>query len=129
MPRLKSRWKPYKSQLELLTAKKLEEEGFKVDYEPERLEFFVPETRRTYTPDFKIKKNRYIECKGRLLREDRKKLLLVKEQHPNVRIFLLFERPNMTLDKRSKTTYAEWAEKNGFDWSWLGKGLKKEWLK
>lgn len=80
---------------------------------------------RKYTPDFKVGDIR-IECKGRLTADDRKKLLLVKEQHPEIDLRLVFMYPNNKLTARSKTRYWEWAEKNGFKWA--DKGVPKEWL-
>lgn len=56
------------------------------------------------------------ETKGRLVADDRKKLIRVKESHPDYRIILVFERPNNKIRKGSPTTYSDWATKNGFEW-------------
>jgi hypothetical protein len=40
----------------------------------------------------------------------------VKESHPDFDIRIIFQSPNNKISKRSKTTYAKWAEKNGFPW-------------
>ena len=44
-------------------------------------------------------------------------MLAVKKQHPDLDIRLVFQAPHNTLTKKSKTTYAQWAEKNGFLWA------------
>lgn len=45
---------------------------------------------RNYTPDFFLPKtNEYIEVKGRYTDSDKLKMKLVKEQHPNIRIYFL----------------------------------------
>lgn len=72
----------------------------------------------------------YIETKGKFTADDRKKLLAVKEQHPNVVIYLLFQRAYNKLSPKSKTTYADWSEKNGFAWADYNEhGVPEEWLK
>jgi hypothetical protein len=52
---------------------------------------------------------------------------LVKEQHPLFDIRFVFQRSQNKISKNSKTTYAMWAELNGFPWA---EGLiPPEWLK
>jgi hypothetical protein len=41
-------------------------------------------------------------------------MLAVKAQHPEWTIIFVFQNPNQTIAKTSKTTYSKWAEKNGF---------------
>lgn len=43
-------------------------------------------------------------------------------------MYFLFERPFNTLSKASKTTYADWCDKNGYEWTTLEKGIPKHWL-
>lgn len=114
----------YRSQFEVDVAKELFRKkrkkggidfdfGYELDVIPYVLE-------RNYNPDFKIVKDNgetlYIEVKGYFDREDRGKMLAVKTQHPDLRICLLFLRNNK-IDKRSKMTYADWANKNGFEYA------------
>lgn len=81
---------------------------------------------KEYTPDWQISDKVFIETKGYFDSADRSKLLLVKKQNPDITICLLFQTPNRTISKTSKTTYAKWAEKHGFPWSG-GKTIPDEW--
>lgn len=105
--------------------------GDLVEYEPVKLPFIQPQANRGYIPDFRYvgSDNVYIECKGRFTAADRKKMLLVKEQHPNLIFRLLFQNASVRLTKKSKTTYADWAEKHGFEWCDYRRGIPKAWLK
>lgn len=116
----------YKSGLEQKTASILKR---KVTYESVKIPYVIPERTAYYTPDFvpSKRKNFYIETKGRWVAADRKKHLLIKEQHPEIEVVFIFERPYQTISKKSKTTYADWANKNGFRWTTLSLGIPKEW--
>jgi hypothetical protein len=59
----------------------------------------------------------FVETKGRFTASDRAKHILVKEQHPNLDIRFVFTNPNQRISKRSKTTYADWCDKNGFKYA------------
>lgn len=93
-------------------------------YETETLEYTytIParEKLERYTPDFPIitksGKKIYIETKGRLTADNRKKYLRVKRL-TGVDLRFVFQRPNNKIYKGSKTTYWQWAEKNGFLWA------------
>jgi len=104
---------PYRSQFEVSVADIL---GDKADYEPERINFIQPAQSRYYLPDFKTKTGIYIECKGKWTSDDRKKHVWLREQHPEKRIVILFQNANVKLNKRSKTSYADWATKNNIEW-------------
>lgn len=103
--------------------------SYSVEYEPDKLPFVQPIQKRYYVPDFKLKDKVYIEAKGRLTPQDRKKMLWVKEQYPDYTFFLLFGNASNKLTKKSKTTYAMWAEKHGFKWCDVRDGIPKTWLK
>lgn len=99
-------------------------------YEPEYLSYRLEETRR-YLPDFTIRTKHgcrliYIEGKGKFTAIDRKKMLLVKAQHPHLDIRFVFYRANAKIRKGSQTTHAMWAEKHGFPWA--DKAIPKEWI-
>ena len=117
----KKRTSPYnkaghRSGFETMFHKLAETEGYTLGYEKDLLAFVPPPKRRTYHPDFTAAPGWFIETKGRLDSADRTKLRLVKEQHPAARILIIFQRPNHTITKTSKTTYWQWAVKYGFPW-------------
>jgi len=88
-----------------------------------KLSYEVPARQAIYTPDFIDYENKVIvEAKGYLRAEDRKKMVLIKQQNPDWTICFMFQKANQTISKTSKTTYAMWAEKNGFSWRELPKG-------
>lgn len=69
-----------------------------------------------YTPDFKISDNTYLECKGFFKPSDRRKMVEVMKQHPNITFIMLFQDSSVRLTKRSKTTYGDWCSKKGIQW-------------
>jgi len=90
--------------------------GSTVEYEKSVLEYTIPESKHCYTPDFHIPgTNIYIETKGRFCVKDRMKQLLIKKQHPDKRIILVFMNPNEKLRKGSKTSYLDWCNKNDIE--------------
>lgn len=113
----------YKSKLEKSMGHLLDAMGVPYSYEPLRIPY-VKE--HYYTPDFYIEEKYFIETKGRFLPVDRKKHLLIKEQHPEIDLRFAFQNPNGRLSKHSKTTYAEWCERHGFQWS--GKKIPRKWF-
>lgn len=99
-----------------------------VEYETDKLYFTQPAVDRYYLPDFKLGENSYVEVKGRLTIEDRRKMLWAKEQNPEAVIRIIFGKASNTLDKRSKTTYRDWAEKNGFECIDVSEPIPKSWF-
>ena len=69
-----------------------------------------------YTPDFILRNGVYLETKGHLTEEDRRKMKAVKKANPDLDIRFVFQAPTNKIRKGSKTSYASWAEKNGFKW-------------
>ena len=122
------RYAPYKSGLEYKIAGLLDAAGRTVVYERDKLDYVVPATKHKYTPDFKLKKNVFIEGKGRLLPSERKKHILVKEQNPDIEIKFFFDNADKPIYKGSPTTYGMWCEKYGFEYTDLRKGLPESWL-
>jgi len=57
-----------------------------------------------------------LEAKGYFKPVDRRKMLAVKHDNPELDIRFVFQAPHNTLSKESKTTYAMWADKNDFKW-------------
>lgn len=103
----------YRSRLEARIAKWLERNGLDYEYEPLKLNYTIE---ATYTPDFVLPNGVMIEAKGYFRPDDRRKLLAVRKQNPDADIRLAFQNPHNTILKTSTTTYAQWAEKNGFKW-------------
>ena len=120
----------YRSGLEDKISEQLSTTDKVWSYETEKLKYTVPERLATYTPDFILTKSNgdkmYIETKGRFTTADRKKMKLVKDANPELDIRLLFQTPNNKITKGSKTTYADWADKNGYKWA--AKEIPTEWL-
>jgi len=87
-------------------------------YEPKSFEYQVSEVRK-YTPDFVSEDGKtWYEIKGMFTSGDRKKMVMLKEQYPDINIIMVFQRPFNRLTKSPKSkTYAQWAEWAGFQWS------------
>lgn len=97
-------------------------------YESDKLKYTVPASKHSYLTDFKIGPNSYIEVKGYLKATERKKYVLVRDQNPDIKLRFFFDKSDNKIYKGSPTTYAMWAEKMGFEWTDLKKGLPKEWI-
>ncbi|MGL5583268.1 MAG: hypothetical protein ACRDCE_20270 [Cetobacterium sp.] len=117
----------FRSGLEDNIAAQLEGIGLPVSFESHYLNYVKPETNHKYTPDFILPNGIIIESKGLFDVEDRKKHLLIKEQHPELEIRFVFSRSATKLYKGAKTTYADWCIKYGFKFA--DKLIPKDWLK
>lgn len=104
----------YRSKFEESVSKVL---GGDYQYEPKNhvLKYTVPESHHKYLPDF-VKDDTYIECKGIFDLASRKKMKLLREQYPDLRIIMVLQAPNNPIRKGSKTTYAKWCEQNDIEW-------------
>ena len=116
----------YRSGLEEKIATDLKERGVNAPFESLKIEYFKPETKHTYTPDFELPNGIIIETKGQLVIDDRKKHILIKQQRPELDIRFVFQYAKGKIRKGSKTTYAMWAEKAGFKWA--EKTVPQEWI-
>jgi hypothetical protein len=115
----------FKSKLEEKVWDKLKQAYPSVKYEPEKFKYIQPAVDRTYTPDFKTgRKKVFLEAKGKLDLDTRKKMLWFRESNPDIRVIFLFQNPDVKLTKKSKTTYGQWATDNGFEWL----DFRKDWL-
>jgi hypothetical protein len=115
----------YRSGLEDKVSKQLQESGVSFEYETLKIQYEVNETRR-YTPDFVLPNDIIVETKGRFVAADRKKHLLIKQQHPHLDIRFVFSNSRAKLSKGAKSTYGEWCEKHGF--LYADKEIPQEWL-
>jgi Phage endonuclease I len=134
----------YRNGLEKRIGEQLNKAGVSFDYEPRTIPVAVPARKATYLPDFWINgkgvaaspqvrapyKPIIIETKGYFYNgaKDRQKLILIKEQHPELDIRLVFSDASKRIYKNSPTTYGKWATDHGFKWA--DKGIvPDEWLK
>lgn len=117
----------YRSGLEEAVAEQLRQAGVVAKYEETKIPYTTPATPHKYTPDFELPNGIFIETKGRYETADRKKHLLIKQQHPELDIRFVFTRSKQTISKTSKTTYADWCQKNGF--LYADKWIPEAWLK
>lgn len=116
----------YRSGLEESIANQLQGVGVKFEFETIKIPYVVPESSHSYTPDFLLLKNGIVvESKGRFIAEDRKKHILIKQQHPEIDIRFVFSNSNNKISKGSKTSYKKWCESNGFIYA--DKFIPKEW--
>jgi hypothetical protein len=131
-----------RSKFEDRIAKDLKNAGIKFTYETWSYEYEEPlrknlarcascgstDLLRTgwYTPDFFLENGTIIETKGRFTAADRRKMVAVREAHPDLDIKMLFMRDNK-IHKNSKTYYTDWCMANGYDYS-VGE-VQQAWLK
>lgn len=127
----------YRSLLEKKVADQLDEAGVPYGYESQWVHYTVPAREAKYLPDFTINNTKIlIEAKGRFGghlsdnngAKERQKMILLKEQHPELDIRIVFQNAKKPIYKGSKTTYAKWATDHGF--TWADKGVvPASWIK
>ena len=113
----------YRSGLEERVAKAFDKDNITYLYECSKYSYV---TESKYTPDFFLMNGVILEVKGFFKPSDRRKMLAVKQQHPELDIRFVFQRNN-TLSKNSKTTYGDWADKHGFPYC-IFPNIPPEWL-
>jgi len=104
----------YRSGLEDDTAELLQKVGIPFQYEEKKVQFIKPARNASYTPDFILPNGVIVETKGRFVTEDRQKMILIRKQHPDLDIRMVFSNPNTRISKGSPTTYGMWCERHGF---------------
>ena len=117
----------YRSGLEEVNSGLLESLGINPHYEEFSLTYVIPESTHKYTPDFVLPNGIIIETKGVWDAEDRKKHILIKEQHPELDIRFVFSRSKTPIYKGSKTTYGSFCKVHGFKYS--DKKIPEDWIK
>jgi hypothetical protein len=115
----------YRSGLEDDIAKDLNDRGVEFEYEKLKVQWQLLEN-KTYTPDFKLPNGIIIESKGRFVQADRKKHLIIQDQHPFLDIRFVFSNSKAKLYKGAKSTYGDWCNKHGF--LYADKRIPDEWL-
>lgn len=116
----------FRSGLEDGMIKELEGYGIDPNYESKKFNYTIPESQHIYTPDFPVSPHIVIETKGRWVLEDRQKMLLLMEQHPEIDFRMVFYNANQKIKKGSKTTYGMWCDKHGIKWA--HKHIPLEWI-
>ena len=116
----------FRSGLEERIAEQLDELGVSYTYEKVKLKYIKPASSHVYTPDFQLPNGIIVESKGRFLAPDRQKHLLVKKHNPELDIRFVFSNSNARISKTSRTTYAMWCRKNGYQYA--DKLIPQEWL-
>jgi hypothetical protein len=116
----------FRSGLEVSVARDLDARGVKYEFEKVKVKYTKPVKEQTYTPDFSLDNGVIIETKGRFTTEDRQKMRCVKDQNPTLDIRILFANARNRINKGSPTTYAMWADKNGYKWA--ERVVPQEWI-
>jgi len=91
-----------------------------------KIKYIKPASEHQYTPDFVLDNGIIVETKGRFLIADRKKHILIKRQQPHLDIRFIFSNSKQKLNKGSRTSYADWCNKNGFLFS--DKTIPEHWI-
>ena len=116
----------YRSGFELRLIEGLRKVGIPVEYEAYCLNYTVPSSLHTYTPDLMLPNGILVELKGLFDLADRKKHVLIREQHPDLDVRIVFQNANTKIYKGSKTTYGMFCDKYGIVWA--DKDIPKDWL-
>ena len=103
----------FRSKLEERIATLLQELGVSYEYESTRVPYTI---QHFYNPDFILPNYVHLEAKGYWDAADRRKILAVKKENPDLDLRMVFQSPFNTISKRSKTTYAQWCEKHNIPW-------------
>jgi hypothetical protein len=107
----------YRSGLEDRIGEQLSGLGLPVLFEVTKVKYTPPLKQRSYTPDFILPNGIIIETKGRFITDDRQKHKAIKAEHPLLDVRFVFSRSKTKISKTSKTTYAAWCEKYGFQFA------------
>lgn len=85
-------------------------------YEPIRLPW-IPKL-RLYVPDFYVRlpngESFYLEAKGYFDPQARVKMSQIKKQYPDLDIRMFFMNEHVKIPPAKSSTYADWADKNGY---------------
>ena len=121
---MKKKISKFRSGLEEQVAKLLSSLGISYGYETEKLSYTIE---HDYTPDFILPNYTYLEAKGYWSAADRRKILAVKKDNPEIDLRMVFQSPYNKISKKSKTTYAKWCDKHDIPWKSYH-NIPLEWL-
>lgn len=132
----------FRSGLEKKVAEQLDFGDVAYGHESQWVRYIIPEREAKYLPDFSFEDCPIIiEAKGRFgggnprqrnsnsgdSAKERQKLILLKEQHPELDIRLVFERAASPIYPKSPTSQGKWATDHGFKWSDKGV-VPQQWI-
>ena len=103
----------YRSGLEERVAETLDTIGVNYEYESTRIPYTL---QCLYSPDFVLANGIHLEAKGYFSSKDRRKMLAVIKDNPDLDIRMVFQKPYQKLYKGSKSTYASWCEKHNIQY-------------
>ena len=113
----------YRSKFEASIAANLHAKNVAFTYESIRLDYTIE---GTYCPDFILPSGVIVETKGHFKPEDRRKMVAVKAQHPDLDIRLCFQNANEKITrKKNSMRYFEWCDRHGF--KWCHKSIPADW--
>ena len=104
----------FRSKLEERVATLLMTLGVSYEYESHKVPYTI---QHNYTPDFILPNHVHLEAKGYWSAEDRRKILAVKKDNPDLDLRMVFQSPYNKISKRSKTTYAQWCDRHKILWT------------
>jgi Autographiviridae endonuclease I len=111
--------KKTRNKFEARIEKEIKKAKVKYGYETAKIGYILS---GTYIPDFVIETPTgilFVETKGYLRPEHKRKMVAVKRQHPEKDIRIVFYSPN--------AKYEKWAIKHGFRYAF--ESIPKEWFK
>ena len=114
----------FRSKLEEKVANLLEGLGVSYEYEHAQVPYII---QHHYVPDFVLPNHVYLETKGYWAPSDRRKILAVVRDNPELDLRMVFQAPYNTISKKSKTTYAMWCDKHDIPWTSFH-SIPLEWL-
>ena len=110
----KKKTSKYRSKLEERVAELLDVLKISYEYESSKVSYTI---QHHYIPDFVLPNHVHLEAKGYWDANDRRKVLAVKRDNPDLDLRMVFQAPYNTISKKSKTTYAQWCEKHDIPWT------------
>ena len=113
----------FRSGFEGKVADDLTANGVYYEYEKHKYNLVIP---RSYTPDFVLANGVVLEVKGFFDAEDRRLIKLFREQHPDVDIRMVLQKPHQKLQRGGRMDYASWCDKHNVPWC-EGPALPRDW--
>ena len=120
----KKKTSKYRSKLEESVAELLDVLKISYEYESSKVSYTI---QHHYIPDFVLPNHVHLETKGYWDANDRRKVLAVKRDNPDLDLRMVFQAPYNKISKKSKTTYAMWCEKHAIPWTSFH-NIPLEWL-